>query len=323
LSTHARGAATEPAAPEPSPGGERDLRLGGRWTPRQRLKNDAIHAAASAALMLVPSLPGPARRGACALLADAAWLLWRAGRARVARNLALALGPAAPSSRQVFRGLAGMLDDTLSLLGAAPAAGGGLVFPDGDRETLSRAISAGKGVVLATAHLGPWERLGALLVEHGVPLATVARRSYDPRFDALYERLRERRGLKVIYRGAPGSTRALVRALRAGMVVGFPMDMGGRGVRTLPCPWPGGALPIALGPAQLALRTGAEVVVVTPAPAPHCPSTPPRLRIRVERIALERFARGDAEALTLALGKLLGDRVRALPTLWPWMHLDL
>ena len=48
----------------------------------------------------------------------------------------------------------------------------------------------GRGVLFPSAHLGPWERVAPSLVACGVPLVTLARESYDPRFSRLYERLR-------------------------------------------------------------------------------------------------------------------------------------
>ncbi|MFX8535407.1 hypothetical protein ABTM11_20295, partial [Acinetobacter baumannii] len=86
------------------------------------------------------------------------------------------------------------------------------------------ALRGGRGVVFITAHLGPWERMAAVLVEAGFPVATVARESYDPRYTALYERLRAPRGVRSIYRGAPGAGRAIARELARGGAVGFLVD---------------------------------------------------------------------------------------------------
>lgn len=297
----------------------RDLRTGGRWTTKQRLKNAVIYRIAMVALGVCARLPRPLVAAGCRALAALACALWPAARRRIARNLARALGPGAPSPWQVFAGLGRLLDDMLALLAGGPACDGSLRLTETARQRLLDAVAEGNGVVLATAHLGPWERLGAVLVAEGIPLVTVARRSYDPRFDSLYERLRERRGLRVVYRGEPGAAKALVRALRGGNVVGFPMDLGGRGVRTIECPWPGGTLPLATGPAELALRLRTALVVVTPVPA----ASDDGFDISVERIPVDEYFAQGAEALTKAIGHALGTRVKALPTQWPWMHIDL
>lgn len=316
-----RGANDRPDGPPVSRAIDaRDVRLGGSWTLAQRARNDAIYAAASVALAVATRLPRSLVKLACEALGDVAWAAWPAARRRVDRNLSLALGASAPDSRAVFRGLADTLADTLALLGGEAASAGALRLDDDDRAALRSARSEGRGVILATAHLGPWERVGALIVEEGFALCTLARRSYDPRFDRLYERLRQRRGLDVVYRGEPGAGRAVVRALRARKIVGFPLDLGGRGVRVHPAPWPGGRIPLAMGPAELAVRTSAPVVVATPFPEPSG-----GLRLLVTRIDVraEGSAQPSAEALTEAIGRELSRRVRALPTRWPWMHLDV
>jgi KDO2-lipid IV(A) lauroyltransferase len=299
------------------PAAGRDLRTGGRWSPAQRLKNDLIFALASGALGAARRLRGPTLRAACALLADACWALGVGWRRRVERNLRLALGPGAPGAREAFRGLGTVLADTLALLEGGAAAGGGLGLEREARDTLRAALATGRGVMYATAHLGPWERMAALLVEEGFEVATVARESYDPRFDRLYARLRERRGVRALYRGRPGFAAALVRALKRGTIVGFPMDLAGRGVRAHEARWFGRPLPTPIGPAALALRTGAALVVGTPAPGPGG-----SLVVRVEAVDTTGLGAGEREIelLTERLAELLAARVAALPTLWPWMH---
>ncbi|MCS6899642.1 MAG: hypothetical protein RMJ98_05370, partial [Myxococcales bacterium] len=158
---------------------EGDLRLGGAWSPRQRLKNDLIFWLARGALKLAQKLPEPALIRACRGLGWLAWAALPQARRRVARNLALAFGSPAPPSSRVFLALADSLADTLLLLHGGPAMGKRLRLPDAALHAFQKALEQGKGVVLATAHLGPWERFGAVLREAGLPLTTVARESYD------------------------------------------------------------------------------------------------------------------------------------------------
>ncbi|HEU4404942.1 MAG TPA: lysophospholipid acyltransferase family protein [Polyangiaceae bacterium] len=301
----------------PTDASGRDRRLGGRWSPAQRAKNDLLYVLASGALGAARGLGAPSRRALARLVADACWALGVGWRRRVERNLRLALGPNAPGARAVFRGLGSVLADTLALLEGGAAAGAGLELEGEAREALRAGLSGGRGVMYATAHLGPWERMAALLVEEGFDVVTVARESYDPRFDALYARLRDRRGVRALYRGRPGFAAALVRALKRGTIVGFPMDLAGRGVRAHEARWFGLPLATPLGPAALALRTGASLVVGTPAPGPGG-----SLVVRVEAVETAGLGAGpgEVERLTERLAGLLAARVAALPTLWPWMH---
>ena len=290
----------------------RDRRLGETWTRTQTWKNDALYALAMVALGATGRLGARWRRRLGRLVGDVVWLGWPAGRALVARNLAVALPGSSVSARAVLRGLGETLADTVGLArGEAP----GLVLRDDDARVLESAVAEGRGVVYATAHLGSWEAMGPLLAARGLAVATVARESYDARFDRVYSRLREAHGVRALYRGAPGFATALVRALRAGTVVGFPMDFAGRGVRAVPAAWFGVPLPTPVGPAEVALRTGAAVVVATPTRDPGGPET-----LSIERVATEGH---DAGTLTSELARRLSRRIEAMPTAWPWMARDL
>ena len=142
------------------------------------------------------------------------------------------------------------LADAVALLRAEP--GPLLAIAPESRAVLDGAIREGRGVVFASAHLGPWERVAASLVAAGVPFATVARESYDPRFTRLYERLRGGHGVRVVWRSRPGAAAGIVRVLRGGGVLGLPMDLRSR-VPSLAAPFLGHAAPTPVGPARLAL----------------------------------------------------------------------
>jgi Kdo2-lipid IVA lauroyltransferase/acyltransferase len=301
---------------------EHDLRTGGRWTPTQRVKNDALWAAATLVLGLVRSLPTTVLRSlgrALGLVAHAlAWGPRRVARANVARVLPH-LAPADNRAlvRRCFATLGQHLGETVALLGeGAPPP---LPLAPGAMGLIDDARREGRGVVFVSAHLGPWERVAASLVAAGVPLATVARESYDPRFTLLYERLRGPRGVDVIWRSHPAVALRMVRVLRAGGVLGIPMDLRSR-VASVDVPFLGHLAPTAIGPARLALRTGAAVVVGTLAPAQPADDG---ARTRGHVVTVTRIPTGDvtdAHALTSRLNDELSRRILRWPEAWPWMH---
>ncbi len=282
----------------------RDVRFGGTWSPAQRVKNDALFAAASLALGVAVRLPLGARVRLGRALGAVAWL-WPPLRARASRPARAALGDDAPSSLACARALGELAARWIE--GLRPRPHPQLELAEASREELRRALAPGRGVVFATAHLGPWEAMGPLLVAEGFPIVTVTRESYDPRFDALYRALRDAHGVQTIPRGSPGAPKAILRALRGGRVLGFPMDLSGRGVRTVEAEWFGRTAATPVGPAELALRTGASVVVGTPAP-------------RGQLLICQVDTRGhDAGSLTQALATELAARITALPTAYPWI----
>jgi lauroyl/myristoyl acyltransferase len=171
--------------------------------------------------------------------------------------------------------------------------------------------------------------MAALLAGLGYPITTIARESYDARFHALiYERLRTARNVEMIYRGDPRAPLAIVRSLRRGRVLGFLVDLHDGGAARLESragskrlqqvAWLGQASRIAIGPARLALRTGAPIVVGTPSPI----AAGERLEIRIARLVTSDLPPGPAgeTALCQRIADALSERIRALPTHWPWMH---
>jgi KDO2-lipid IV(A) lauroyltransferase len=225
--------------------------------------------------------------------------------------------------RRSFHHLGGWLGEALAIASGRPAAV--LPFAGDGAARIGAAVAEGRGVILVSAHLGPWEQLGSSLIAHGVPVVTVTRGAYDPRLDFVYRRLRGPAGVRVIERGAPGSTARIVRTLRGGGILGAPMDLSTR-ARSVETTFLGQPARTAVGPARLALTTGAALLVVTAGPA--SPEDPARLALHVERVhvaasafAVDRAGRAEAARnLTQRLNDVLGARILAFPEGWVWMH---
>jgi KDO2-lipid IV(A) lauroyltransferase len=285
------------------------------WTLAQRAKNDAIYVAVRAALGACALVPAAALRALGRGLGRAAYALLGRARRTALANLALARPELSEEARRelawrAFVTLGAHLADAVAMLrGDDPAP---LVFDAADRAILESAREEGRGVLFASAHLGPWERVAATLVRAGVPLVTLAREAYDPRLTWIYDRLRAPRGVAAIYRGHPGAAARIVRALKTGAVLGMPMDLRSR-VPSIEAPFLGHPASTAVGPARIALRTGAPVVVGTYAPGD---------RVTVTRIPTDDLVAGpEGEArLTERLNGALSARILAAPEAWVWMH---
>jgi lauroyl/myristoyl acyltransferase len=89
------------------------------------------------------------------------------------------------------------------------------------------------------------------------------------------------------------------------------MDLAGRGMATVSCDFLGERSPIPLGPARIAMRTGAALLVGTPAP-----SGDGRVAVTAERVDTG----GDEGAVVERIAKALERRIMAWPAHWPWMH---
>ncbi|WP_394820857.1 lysophospholipid acyltransferase family protein [Pendulispora albinea] len=307
----------------PREGAAPDVREGGRWGTAQAAKNALLYWIIRAVLATLTSLPPRRLRalgrglGACVHLAHPR--LRKLARANVQRALPH-LDEASTQSlvAAAYRNLGGHLGDAVASLrpGAAVRT---LPFPEKDRAILREAQREGRGVLFVSAHLGPWERVAATLVDHGFALTTVARESYDPRLTALYDRLRGGVGVRSIYRGAAGAPFRMLRTLRAGGVLGMPMDLRAR-VPSIAVPFLGIPAATPVGPARMACRTGAAVVIGTAARGADGAMVLTVTRIPIDDLgcAIDRAA--SERCLTERINDELSRRILDLPEQWVWMH---
>lgn len=291
-----------------------DVRVGGKWTLRQRMKNDLIYGFVTISLAIATRLPPAMARRVGRMLGTIAWIAVPSLRRLAIQNVACGLPHVAPAERpalvkEVFRSLGTLLGDAVAMLDSRRRSEL-LPFLPGSLDVLRGAYAEGRGVVFASAHLGPWERVAATTAAQ-VPMTVVAREPYDPRLATIYSRLRAERGIRAIYRGASGAGIALVRVLRSGGVLAIPMDLATRAT-SIDVPFLDRPAPTPVGPARLAIRTGAVVVVGTVAPMNE------RGDLALSFVRVED-SRCEHE-LTTRINAELSARIRALPELWPWMH---
>ncbi|HEY4116972.1 MAG TPA: lysophospholipid acyltransferase family protein [Byssovorax sp.] len=286
-----------------APGERRDPR---EWTTRQRRKNDVVYALVRAGVAFAAVAPPALVRAACAGLALAAWAAMPTTRRRVRARLRGAARP--ESSMRAFLDAGATLAGMAALFRPNERARRSLTIDDASRDAFRSALDEGRGVVFVSAHLGPWERMAALLVEEGFPVATVARESYDPRLTAcVYERLRAARGVRSIYLGDPRLATGVVRELVAGRAVGFLVDLPGR-VESIAATLFAAPARLPVGPARVALARRAAVVV----------GTAPRGRVTISRVATADLAPGaEGEAALLArIAAEVDRRITGAPTEW-------
>lgn len=103
------------------------------------------------------------------------------------------------------------------------------------QERLRAALGRGKGAILVTAHIGPWDFAGALLSrELGVPVAVAMAKEQDAEARRLHDGVRRRSGVRVVHLGEhPADALALLSELRRGGVVAVQLDRPAPGGRML------------------------------------------------------------------------------------------
>lgn len=243
-------------------GGARDVRRGERWTAFQSVKNLAIAAAVRAGFRIADRLPAPLLLSLCRALGRAAARVLPRERRRAFERASAALprGRAEHVARACFERAGENLGTSLLLRRPGFRALDRVRVSEAARAILSRALARGRGAVVVSAHLGPFELVAAAVAELGFAPAVVVRESYDPRLDAWVDAHRIARGIRVIHRGSKGAALAIVRNLRAGRPVGFLPDLGSR-VPAARTRFLGARTAFPVGPQVIAARAGAPLLV--------------------------------------------------------------
>jgi KDO2-lipid IV(A) lauroyltransferase len=181
-------------------------------------------------------------------------------------------------------------------------------------EVPREALAQGKGALLVTFHFGAFEFF-ASWIGHELGARAVGRESDEDGPTALLIEMRREMGCETIQRGEP---REILRTLRHGKPVAFLIDQDVAGVNGVFVPFFGRLAHTPLGPAALAVRTGAPIVMgfvawdgLTRHRAWALPPLTPRSDLPSDEAALE---------LTARMTRLGEEEVRRRPDHWVWMH---
>jgi KDO2-lipid IV(A) lauroyltransferase len=276
----------------------------------------------------IQCLSGPASVRLGTNLGSLAYLVARRQRRRSLANLHLAYGDdltrpeRAALTRRVFQHFGRGLVDFLRAPTRRWADLSRLVSCEGWGH-VEDALTAGRGVLLVSAHLGNWEVLGRWLATvKNVPLTVVAREPESKALGAYMRAMREGAGFKVLSKGA--SARGLLGALRRGEAILILVDQNSGDVFA---PFFGVTAGTASGAATLALHSGAPLVPIYCLEAPDhsfrvvC-HPPVAVTTPVSRPAAEQRADRQDEIVrvTARLNAVLEEMVRQYPDQWLWLH---
>lgn len=172
------------------------------------------------------------------------------------------------------------------------------------------ATGQGKGVIAVTAHIGNFERFGHWSVASGRPLTVVARDANQGGVQDEVAKIRAAAGMETLSRGQ--SARAILQKLRQNELIGILPDQNAGDCFPNFFGKPCGTV---LGPAVLALRTGAPIL-----PA-FC------VRVGVGRyraivrptLEIDRQAK-DPVAIMAQFNEVLESVIRDYPDQYLWMH---
>ncbi|MGQ0508574.1 MAG: lysophospholipid acyltransferase family protein, partial [Myxococcaceae bacterium] len=142
-----------------------------------------------------------------------------------------------------------------------------------DWDAVHRQLQAGKGLLVATAHMGGWELLGEAMARRGLPLSAVVR-PLTGAFNAELMRSRRNSGLKLI--AQRGAIAHVLQALKRNEVVAQLIDQALPAKTAVMVPFFGRPASTSPGISAAAMRSGAPVLVAVPIREAG------RLRVRLE-----------------------------------------
>jgi Kdo2-lipid IVA lauroyltransferase/acyltransferase len=195
-----------------------------------------------------------------------------------------------------------------------------VVLDPASEQLFRQAKAQGRGLVVATGHMGNWELLARRLARAGGEPVVVARRSWDARLDRFVADIRASGGVITLWREDPGSARQLLRALREGKGLGVLIDQDTK-VQGVFAPFFGRPAFTPRAAADLALRSGAPLLVAWSRRMGSKPTD--GYALELEPIPIDPSASDrEAEVLraTAACTVRLEEAIRSNPGEWVWMH---
>ena len=182
-------------------------------------------------------------------------------------------------------------------------------------DVAEEAISAGRGIILVTGHLGNWELGGAYLAARGVKVGAIVRHMGNPLFDQYLNRTRAKLGVRVMYDDQ--AVRQAPRTLREGYLVAFLADQGVLGLASTFVPFFGRLAKTPKGPAVFALRMDVPIVFGGSIRQPDG-----RYRLGFERIEVIRTGdrERDTDDIVARYTAALERWVRMAPEQYLWQH---
>ncbi len=205
--------------------------------------------------------------------------------------------------------------ETAVLAGTSPERITQLISETHNWELFEQARAQGKGVILATGHLGNWELGGAYFAARGVPVAAITRRMQNPLFDRYLRGTRASLGVEVIHDAV--AVRRVPRALGEQKMIAFLCDQDGIGLASTFVPFFGRPARTPRGPGVFALRLGVPVLFAC------CVRKPDgTYRIAFENVPVTNTGHRehDVDEIVAGFTRQLEAAVRETPGQYFWHH---
>jgi len=183
-------------------------------------------------------------------------------------------------------------------------------------ENLVRAMEAGKGVILLTAHFGNWELLAAYLAVKGYPMNAIGAQQRDSRITDLIIETRRKLGVKTISKGF--NLKSAVKCLKKGEILGILIDQDAKD-KGIVAPFLGLPASTPYGPVKMANKLGSKILPV------FIVRKDASVRHEIHILpALENPDGGsfgaDTEKAVVMCNDVLSQWIRRYPDHWLWLY---
>lgn len=181
-------------------------------------------------------------------------------------------------------------------------------------EDLDAALALGKGVILFSAHLGPFDYMVQLATVIGYKVTIPVEPLKDQRMLDLMLNLRRSRGVEYVPLNGSSTMRTIISALRRNQIVLITADRAIQG-ESVEKPFFGSMARLPIGPAMLSQRTGAALVGGF---GWHTPGERPPMHGQIVPIslALPQEERKNTDVLMGRVVETLEQFIKAHPEQW-------
>ncbi len=220
--------------------------------------------------VIIPRLPRWFILALSMIIGAVAWLVAGKARKQATINMIHILGPEIQSTwagrRKLRRTVRGMFQNSVrnylevfylpyetpeTIMRRMPGISG--------TKHLEEALALGKGVILFSAHFGPFDYLAQWFYAKGYQLTIPVERLKDERMLKLIVSLRSSKGVQFVPLGGSAPMRTIIQALRNNQIVLITGDRVVQG-ESVEKPFFGAHARLPLGPVALSQRTGAPLV---------------------------------------------------------------
>ena len=284
------------------------------------IRHRVEYLAAAGILRFLGVLPLRIARAVCEGVAAGSYLFWPHLRQVGLFNLRLAFPEWSEGKRRralfrTFRGFGRMLADFSSFPRLTCDNIERLIVYEGF-EHYAAAQARGKGVIFLTAHFGNWELSSFAHSVYGHPINFTVRPMDNPLLDALITRYRCLKGGRPVEKNE--FARRAIQALREGEAVGVLMDTNMLASEGIFVDFFGRLASTTSGPARLARKTGAALVLGLAVWDPKLG----KYLLRFEPVPWIKHSDSEEEIRlnTAHFTLLIEQQIRRYPDQWLWVH---